>query len=215
MFCLLQCAIPVFEHLLPAPHNERISTILFEFATWHSLAKLRLHTDATISLLEASTKRLGQYARQFLATTCQAFRTVELPHEETARRKRTLPVDPKGKNRASSDNEPKVKKLNLNTYKWHALGDYPAAIRRYGTTDNYSTQIVSYTYIFPNASIFNSQGELEHWRVKKFYRVSSKSNFTEGIAKRQLRLPWGISFDFQLTSHISYLPHGVLALRDA
>jgi hypothetical protein len=35
------------------------------------------------------------------------------------------------------------KTLNLNTYKHHALGDYSATIRKYGTTDSYSTEPVS------------------------------------------------------------------------
>jgi hypothetical protein len=33
--------------------------------------------------------------------------------------------------------------FSMCTYKLHALGDYVAAIARYGTTDNYSTQVVS------------------------------------------------------------------------
>jgi hypothetical protein len=36
------------------------------------------------------------------------------------------------------------KTFNMCTYKLHALGDYVAAIARYGTTDNYSTQVVSH-----------------------------------------------------------------------
>jgi hypothetical protein len=35
------------------------------------------------------------------------------------------------------------KTFNINTYKAHALGDYVATIRRYGTTDSYSTEPVS------------------------------------------------------------------------
>ena len=34
--------------------------------------------------------------------------------------------------------------FSMCTYKLHALGDYVAAIARYGTTDNYSTQVVSH-----------------------------------------------------------------------
>jgi hypothetical protein len=34
------------------------------------------------------------------------------------------------------------KLLNLNTYKFHALGDYVAAIHLFGPTDIYSTQLV-------------------------------------------------------------------------
>lgn len=36
----------------------------------------------------------------------------------------------------------KQKTLNLNTYKFHSLGDVVPTIRRFGTTDSYSTQIV-------------------------------------------------------------------------
>ena len=39
--------------------------------------------------------------------------------------------------------EPAPKKLNVNTYKVHSLGDYARTIRRVGTTDSYSTVIVS------------------------------------------------------------------------
>lgn len=35
------------------------------------------------------------------------------------------------------------KTLNLKTYKDHSLGDYVETIRRYGTTDSYSTESVS------------------------------------------------------------------------
>jgi len=34
------------------------------------------------------------------------------------------------------------KTFNLNTYKFHALGDYTSTIRQYGTTDSYSTEAV-------------------------------------------------------------------------
>ena len=35
------------------------------------------------------------------------------------------------------------KYFNVVTYKYHALGDYAKTIQRFGTTDSYSTQIVS------------------------------------------------------------------------
>ena len=51
------------------------------------------------------------------------------------------------------------KVFNLQTYKIHALVDYPAQIRMYGTTDSFSTQIVCQFYrsdlstgIFPRTS---------------------------------------------------------------
>lgn len=40
----------------------------------------------------------------------------------------------------------KKTKLDLNNYKFHALGDYVATIRLFGTTDSYSTQVVSSVY---------------------------------------------------------------------
>jgi hypothetical protein len=44
------------------------------------------------------------------------------------------------------------KNFTLNTYKYHACGDYPNTIRRYGTTDSYSTEIVSYR---PSCMLFS------------------------------------------------------------
>jgi hypothetical protein len=36
----IQCAIPVFDGLLPEPHNACALAVLFDLAHWHSLAKL-------------------------------------------------------------------------------------------------------------------------------------------------------------------------------
>ena len=102
--------------------------LLYKAAEWHALAKLRLHTDSTLSFLEVVTREFGRLMRQFRDKTADKFDTVELPREAGAR---------KGGARSSK------KKLNLNTYKFHALGDYVATIRLFGTTDSYSTQLVS------------------------------------------------------------------------
>ena len=80
----LKCAIPVFEGLLPEVHNKIIMDLLFEMATWHFLAKLRLHTESTIMALETSTTRLGTAFRKFASTTCEAYVTKDLPSEEAA-----------------------------------------------------------------------------------------------------------------------------------
>ncbi|KAJ3724782.1 hypothetical protein C8R42DRAFT_640705 [Lentinula raphanica] len=55
----------------------------------------------------------------------------------------------KTNNQQNTDTPRKL--FNLNTYKFHALGDYPWTIRTFGTTDSYSTQL----------------SELEHRRVKR------------------------------------------------
>lgn len=44
------------------------------------------------------------------------------------------------------------KTMNLNTYKVHALGDYVETIRKYGTIDSYSTELVSVSYYIYNGA---------------------------------------------------------------
>ncbi len=118
--------------------------------TWHALAKLRLHTETTVVDLENSTVRLGQCMRKFAKDVCPQYNTRELPSELVARSRRQ--ACKKAKTAASSQSGitvtlgatsgPQQKKFNMQTYKYHALGDYPAAIRLYGTADGYNSQIV-------------------------------------------------------------------------
>lgn len=56
---LTQCSIPVFEGLLPEPFNSTLMDLLWDLATWHALAKLRMHTSSTIVHLERVTTALG------------------------------------------------------------------------------------------------------------------------------------------------------------
>ena len=138
--------IPVFEGLLDEPHNNNILLLLFTFAEWHTLAKLRLHTDGTLDWLDQSTKELGTQIRKFARHTCSCFDTVELPAEEAARARRRAR---KPNNSAASTSASTSKKrvpFNLIMYKLHALGDYVRTIRAFGTTDSYSTQPVSLQY---------------------------------------------------------------------
>jgi len=106
-------------------------------AKWHALAKLRVHSESTLNHLEAQTKILGQRMRAFRDATKDAFNTVELAGEAAARKRRSaegnITTQPRG---------PLKKALNLNTYKFHALGDYVQSIRLFGTVDSYSTQLV-------------------------------------------------------------------------
>ena len=43
--------------------------LLFELATWHALAKLRIYTNKTIDLLATATKTLTIAMQQFLRET--------------------------------------------------------------------------------------------------------------------------------------------------
>jgi len=149
----MKCSIPVFEKLLPSPHDHIILDLLFILCTWHACAKLRLHTTSTMGFLKEITRLLGFALRKFAKTTCSAFQTNELPREEAARaRRKAKAATVKGPTSKSSSSKKSQagksshskKVFNLVTYKLSALGDYLWAILLYGTTDGYSTQIVSY-----------------------------------------------------------------------
>jgi hypothetical protein len=153
---LVQCAIPAFEGLLPIPaHDTIVRKLLFELATWHSLAKLRLHTETNVRDLENSTSRLGDLLRQFQNDVSPGYQTFDLPTEEAARARRkaaslkkktssaevVMKATDKGKSKQVGSR--KSRKFNLVTYKTHALGAYAKAIRLYGSPDNYNSQTVS------------------------------------------------------------------------
>jgi len=194
-----QCAIPVFEGLLPSPHNEIVLDALFVLASWHACAKLRLHTDHTLNFLEKTTATLGVLLRCFTRLTCASFKTTELPRESAARRRRRAanakqstvnpPNSTTGASPTTKPKGPKLKFFNLNTVKFHSLGHYAETIRRFGTTDSYSTQIVCLfvTLTGCKANEKVHQGELEHRRVKKFFSRTNKKQYQRQIAKHEQR----------------------------
>lgn len=134
--------------------------LLFTCGHWHGLAKLRLHIDDTLDLLDEETKYIGRDLRAFINKTCKFYDTRELRREADARKRRkakkstthTGETQEKHSARAEGSQmeadstteaeDPIPKKLNINTYKTHSLGDYGRTIRRLGTTDSYSTMIV-------------------------------------------------------------------------
>ena len=77
--------MPVFNGLLPEPHNSYVQDLLFDLATWHAYAKLRLHTSDTLSFFEHAVTSLGLTAHQFLKKTNEAYITWELPQETAVR----------------------------------------------------------------------------------------------------------------------------------
>ena len=130
--------------------------MLFRLAEWHALAKLRMHTESTLTRMESVTAVLGRELRKFSNVTCSAFAAFELPRETAAcgrrqartRAKAAKPDGPDGPiapalSSGMRSQKPLKKKLNLSTYKLHSLGDYVRTIRMLGTTDSYSTQLVS------------------------------------------------------------------------
>ncbi|KAG2341459.1 hypothetical protein BDR05DRAFT_949777 [Suillus weaverae] len=157
---LLQCSILVFEGLLPEPHNKIIIDLLFVMAHWHGLAKLCMHSDLTLDILDQQTTELvnARSRRQ----TKEAAKRMEKGRANGS--KAVVPgpragASLKGKQKAAPEQsqdaplprQPKKKKsFNLQTYKLHVLGDYVASICRLGTMDSYSTEL----------------GELEHRTLK-------------------------------------------------
>ena len=132
----------VFDGLLPRPHGPVIQDLLFELATWHTFAKLCLHTTNTLNFLDASTKSLSQSVRKFM-DTAKVYTTYKLPQEMTAHGWQVAVLAAKsGASIPQNPTKCKQKKLNLQTYKFHALGDYADTIQEWGTMDNYLTQLV-------------------------------------------------------------------------
>lgn len=132
--------MPVFEGLFPASHDIIVQSLLYRFAQWHALAKLRIHSESTLNFLEETFKILSRQLRKFRDSTCAAFKTVELPKEKTARQRRSA----ESHNATPESSGPRVKKFNLSTYKFHAMGDYVRTIKIFGTTDSFTTQIVRF-----------------------------------------------------------------------
>ncbi|KAG1865192.1 hypothetical protein C8R48DRAFT_601365, partial [Suillus tomentosus] len=169
---LLQCAIPAFEGLLPEPYNRDILTLLFTCAHWHALAKLRMHTDETLVFLDAVTVKLGKQLRQFQKDTCIAFKTREL-RREAEHRQRQQSRSHVGEAEVTTTHQStrRLKTFNLQTYKLHALGDYSTSIRKFGTTDSYSTE----------------PGELEHRTSKARYHRTDRKEYVEQITRIERR----------------------------
>lgn len=139
----IQCAIPVFQGLLPPNHDAQVQVLLFRLAEWHALAKLQLHTDRTLVLLDQALRRLGDQLRRFQKDTCAAIPARELPQETNQRQRREVADIQSGRRKGAVTSTALPKTINLNTYKFHALGDYSRMIKMYGSTDSYSTLVVS------------------------------------------------------------------------
>ena len=141
---LLLCVAPVFEGLFDlSEDNKLVQKLLFKMAEWHAFAKLCMHTSESLARLESLTTKLGKIMRDFTKITCSQVETYELPRETAARARRKLAKEKlSGQGTTPSTGGRKRKSLNLNIYKWHALGDYVRSIKLFGPTDLYSTQLI-------------------------------------------------------------------------
>jgi hypothetical protein len=136
--------IPVFDGLFPDEDDRSIKELLFLLVTWHAYAKLRLHTDTTLDMMEIVCTSLCQVLRLFATVICPWYSTRELPHEVNAREARQRKQARKSDGKSTRQKTTiKYKRFNMTTFKLHCIPDYVPAIRKYGMTDLYSTQTVS------------------------------------------------------------------------
>lgn len=128
-----------------------------------------MHTETTRSHLAKTTVEVGKELRHFRDDTCENIKTTALLKEEAARARAKARRDAK-KAAASEDvadagaqsqktasapkkasappakprRAKKLKKLfDLNNSKTHNLPDYAPMIKDFGTTDSFSSQVVS------------------------------------------------------------------------
>lgn len=140
---LLQCAIPAFDGLFQKEEdNKLVLRLLFKMAEWHGFAKLRMHSEDTIDHLEKLTRDLGNLVRKFHQDVCSRTETYELQRESDARHRRTADRMPSSAVPPTTSSTRMPKLLNLNTYKWHSMPDYPNIFPWFGPSDIYSTQPV-------------------------------------------------------------------------
>ncbi|KZV98671.1 hypothetical protein EXIGLDRAFT_606761 [Exidia glandulosa HHB12029] len=163
---MLQCAMPCFEGLFPEPYDSEIQSLLFTLARWHSLAKLRMHTDSTLQQLEQVTKDFGIAIRNFQADCCEKLEAYETPKEQEKRvRAAQAAAATQTTTQTVVNTSRQVRKYNLNTIKFHSMPDYVPSITRVGTTDGYTTAI----------------NELSHRVPISMFQRTSKHNFESQI----------------------------------
>ncbi|KAI0703342.1 hypothetical protein C8T65DRAFT_258430 [Cerioporus squamosus] len=179
----LQCFIPVYDRLLPEPHNTIVLDLLFLTAFLHGLHKLRMHVDTTLTITGVVFTRFTVALRKFKEVTCAAYHTTELPKEVRARARRQAasaistsvstagaPAQPPQPPSAPAA-APRQKEFSMSTFKLHSLGDYVSSIQRTGTTDSDTTMI----------------GEVAHRKSKHRYDRTSKKDYTSQLADIERR----------------------------
>ena len=135
---------------------------------------------------------LCQAIRDFATITCPRYATKELPKEARARLARQTDQENRGKSRTRRKAAGvKTKRFNMETFKLHCIPDYVPMIRKYGTTDSYSTQTVSPpSYPLTRLVLINwfKQSELAHRLSKMWYRTSNRNrNFVSQITAKESR----------------------------
>lgn len=148
-----------------------------------------MHSETTLSALDETFRCLSRQLRKFRNFTCAAFTTMELPKEQSARERNATGQRSVFDNPDPESGGRKAKKFNLNTYKFHAMGDYLQTIRLFGTVDSFTSQIVRGFQLFTPfyCNLLYGQGELAHRALKAFYPLTSKLDTPAQLAKHEHR----------------------------
>lgn len=97
-----------------------------------------------LDIFDVTTKTSGAELHCFATTTCKALQTKELQQETQALQCHALKSNGSTSN-SGQQSDPLPKTFNILTVKNHSLGDYPDQICHYGTTELFSTELVSTT----------------------------------------------------------------------
>ncbi|KZT38989.1 hypothetical protein SISSUDRAFT_1128360 [Sistotremastrum suecicum HHB10207 ss-3] len=165
---ILQVAIPCFEGLFPDEHNDDILSLIYVFADWHSLAKMRIHTDSTLDFLETASKSLGIHLRHFATKISPTFNVLETPREAMKRARNAARRQDGLTTSVASSSTRKPVTYGLDRIKLHVLADYASCIREHGATDNYDTRI----------------SEARHRQKKQQWKATNFRNFEDGIGNQ-------------------------------
>ena len=122
MLVCTQVIIPAYEAILPLEHNSTILELLFELANTHALAKLCLHTEVTVDLLEVSTDHMYHIMDKFTRTACAVYNVYQRADEVEARTRRQREKNP---NVLVNGARRKIEFNTNKTIKYHTAGHYP------------------------------------------------------------------------------------------
>ena len=170
-----QCPAWFFENVLQVRHTstsmtQPVTTIILivcsahlerlaaSYTWWHSsnptipscwmacTSKAENAYWDSLAFLQQALWQLGTEMRRFQHVTCLAFAIKELPCEMAQRHQRETATLLSGHHQKSMGSLSLLKVFNINTYKFHALGDYEHMIRLFRTTNSYMTQVISLQY---------------------------------------------------------------------
>ncbi|RXW14632.1 hypothetical protein EST38_g11221 [Candolleomyces aberdarensis] len=214
---LLQCAIPAFQGLFPKKgHNKQIVDLLYTLAHWHGLAKLRLHTEFTLTILDELTTLLGKKFRLFVSNICDKILTRELPREYQARKRREAKRKGKGQQAApvkkpqtsgpaqpGPNSKDTIHSSKLNTKQSTSKVRQKAAVVKKGAKRQKITHLTQPEPANTEDQGFNSEGqqvssssehalgaaqpERYHRFVKANYRRTSKKKVPLTLSRIQMR----------------------------